>query len=176
MTADGALRVIDVDSGSIVASRCEIHPMPVSPYGTQFSAAISAAIVAVELRNGGGAPGTSMHHLLATGGKDGMVRVWRLGCEETGVACGVDRDDIGGLLQLEPSMRDDDGDGNAHGDHAMSLAWITNDSRNDGAAHEFGAAHGNIGRLMLACGTEAGVIRVFDVGRYRTLRKLGLEK
>ena len=146
LTADGTLRVIDVDGGSIVASRHEIHPLPATPHGTRFSAAVSAAIVRAEVR--GGAGGGSSVLLLATGGKDGMVRVWRLACDDGG--------DSEGLLALELSMG---------GDCAMSLAWITGCAGGSRAAgRPGGGADG--GGIMLACGGDAGALTVFDVGSH----------
>ena len=85
---------------------------------------------------------------LATGGKDGMVRVWRLACDDGG--------DSEGLLALELSMG---------GDCAMSLAWITGCAGGSRAAgRQSGGADG--GGIMLACGGDAGALTVFDVGSH----------
>ena len=149
LSADGTLRIIDIEAHGVVLSVFDIHPMPISVYGTRFTAATCAALTAGIRHGGAGA-------CLATGGKDATIRIWNL-ANVTGGVGNTDASDR--ILDLELNT----------GADVSSLAWLDGDttssfdsnSGEDDTTTNRDYAHAP--KPKLVSGTEQGSLCIWNV-------------
>ena len=122
--------------------------MPISVYGTRFTAATCAALTAGIRHGGAGA-------CLATGGKDATIRIWNL-ANVTGGVGNTDASDR--ILDLELNT----------GADVSSLAWLDGDTTssfdsNSGEDDTTNRDYAHAPKPKLVSGTEQGSLCIWNV-------------
>ena len=147
LSADGTLRIIDIEAHGVVLSVFDIHPMPISVYGTRFTAATCAALTAGIRHGGAGA-------CLATGGKDATIRIWNL-ANVTGGVGNTDASDR--ILDLELNT----------GADVSSLAWLDGDTTSsfdsNSGEDDTNRDYAHAPKPKLVSGTEQGSLCIWNV-------------